>query len=312
MIFTVTLNTAIDRIIYIDGILKPKKNNKIRQSFYDIGGKATHVSVVLSELDIPNIATGFVGESNKGILLQLLEDKKVSCDFISQPDSSTRETIVILDDSGEGSFMITEKGFSIRSDTLEKLKKKLSELVSKDDYVVFSGSIPPGLDQNQYIELLQTVNNRGGKLILDTTGSLLSASIGLKPFAIKPNEDEFQEFVGKKLDSLDSYIVEIKEILKKGVEYVIVTLGKRGSLVGHNGEVHRIIPPKVREINDTGCGDVFVGGFVAGLYLQFPLEKLIKFATSLSASKAEQQKSSAFSLERAKQLENEVMIQRLL
>ena len=312
MIFTVTLNTAIDRIIYIDGILKPKKNNKIRQSFYDIGGKATHVSVVLSELDIPNIATGFVGESNKGILLQLLEDKKVSCDFISQPDSSTRETIVILDDSGEGSFMITEKGFSISSDTLEKLKKKLSELVSKDDYVVFSGSIPPGLDQDQYIELLQTVNNRGGKLILDTTGSLLSASIGLKPFAIKPNEDEFQEFVGKKLDSLESYIVEIKEILKKGVEYVIVTLGKRGSLIGHNGEVYRVIPPKVREINDTGCGDVFVGGFVAGLYLQFPLEKLIRFATSLSASKAEQQKSSAFSLERAKQLENEVMIQRLL
>jgi len=312
LIFTVTLNTAIDRIIYIDGILKPKKNNKIRQSFYDIGGKATHVSVVLSELDIPNIATGFVGESNKGILLQLLEDKKVSCDFISQPDSSTRETIVILDDSGEGSFMITEKGFSISSDTLEKLKKKLSELVSKDDYVVFSGSIPPDLDQDQYIELLQTVNNRGGKLILDTTGSLLSASIGLKPFAIKPNEDEFQEFVGKKLDSLESYIVEIKEILKKGVEYVIVTLGKRGSLIGHNGEVYRVIPPKVREINDTGCGDVFVGGFVAGLYLQFPLEKLIRFATSLSASKAEQQKSSAFSLERAKQLENEVMIQRLL
>jgi 1-phosphofructokinase len=311
VIYTVTLNTAIDRVIYIDGILSRKKNNKVKRTFYDIGGKATHVSVVLSRLRIPNIATGFVGEKNKEKLMQLLEEKGVACDFIAQAGCPTRETLVILDDAGEGSFMITEKGFSVHGDTLEKLKRKLSEKVTEGDFAVFAGSLPPGLDGDQYRELLQAAAEKGGKLILDTTGAQLRSAIRLKPYAIKPNEDEFQELVGKRLNTPDEYASEIKKLLQAGIEYVIVTLGKKGSLVGHGDEVYRVLPPKVKEVNDTGCGDVFVGGFVAGLHQRFPLEKMIRFATALSASKAEQPESSAFSPERAEQLEGEVVIRRL-
>ena len=49
MIYTFTLNTAIDRIIYFEEEIKKKKNNKISHYLYDVGGKATHVSIILSQ-----------------------------------------------------------------------------------------------------------------------------------------------------------------------------------------------------------------------------------------------------------------------
>ncbi|OIJ18944.1 hypothetical protein BKP45_14540 [Anaerobacillus alkalidiazotrophicus] len=311
MIYTVTLNTAIDKIIKINGVLTRKMNNKIRNVSFDIGGKATHVSVVLSKLNINNIATGFVGSENALTLTTLLKNKGVTCDFISQENCSTRESLVILDDSGNGSFMITESGFEILEESQCKLVEKLSNQVTKNDYVVFAGSPPRGFNVDQYINIVKTVTDKGGKLIIDASGDYLREAIKLKPYLIKPNEFEFQELVGKPLNTIDEFIPEMKKLLNDGIEFVVVSLGKKGSLVGTKQSFYRVIPPVIKEINDTGCGDVFVGGLVASLYKQTSIEDMLEFSTALSASKASQNESSSFCLKQTKQLEAEVKIEKL-
>lgn len=308
MIYTVTLNTAIDRIVQIDGTLTRKKNNKIKDVTLDIGGKATHVSVVLSKLDIPNVATGFVGSNNGEKLIELMELKDVHCEFIAQEGCSTREAIVILDDSGEGSYMITEPGFELTVQSREKLMEKLAGEVLRNDIVVFAGSPPRGLDVNTYLEILESATVNGGKLVIDASGDYLKAAISLKPYMIKPNEYEFQELVGRQLNSLQEFEMEMRKMLDSGIEYVIISLGKNGSLIGHGEKIYQVTPPKIKEVNDTGCGDVFVGGVVAGLYRNDSLEDMIRFATALSASKATQNGSSAFCLEQTKELEEFVKI----
>ena len=90
MIYTFTLNTAIDRIIYFDEELERKKNNKISGYIYDVGGKATHVSIILSQLNIENISTGIIGTEKGDILVKLLEEYNVKSDFIVQK-GKTRE-----------------------------------------------------------------------------------------------------------------------------------------------------------------------------------------------------------------------------
>lgn len=311
MIYTVTLNTAIDRVFHISGQLRRKHNNRITQESYDIGGKATHVSVVLSSLNIPNIATGFIGTTNKRILLDLLQDKGVSCDFIEQEGSAIRESLVLIDESGLGSYMITEKGFEIRVQTYRNLLEKLTNSVQAGDLVVLAGSPPAGISVEKYNEILKAVKVQNGRVIVDAAGDFLKAAVTMQPTLIKPNEFEFEELVGKPLTSLIDYAREILLVLEQGVEYVIVSLGKEGSLVGHGREVLQVIPPRVKEVNDTGCGDVFVGGLTAKLYENCSLEEMIIFATALGASKATQQNSSDFSLEQAKALEKEVTIKRI-
>ena len=113
MIYTFTLNTAIDRIIYFEEELERKKNNKISHYLYDVGGKATHVSIILSQLGIDNIAAGFIGTEKGGLLKELLKEYNVKSEFIVQ-EGKTRESFVLVDNSGKGSFMITEKGFTVK------------------------------------------------------------------------------------------------------------------------------------------------------------------------------------------------------
>lgn len=311
MIYTVTLNTAIDKIIQIDGKLTRKKNNKINSYSYDIGGKATHVSVVLSKLNIPNVATGFVGAENKDKLISLLRDKDVTYDFIEQEGCFTRESIILIDQSSDGSYMITDTGFMISEESKKKLKKKLKDNVTKDDIVVFAGSPPEGMKVDEYISIVKVVIDKGAKLIVDASGKYLQKALELKPYLIKPNEFEFQELVGKSIEHLDEYKEEILKLLQTGIEYVFVTLGKKGSLVGHGKKIYLVTPPEVTEVNDTGCGDVFVGGIVAGIVNLMEDHTMLRLATALSASKAAHKDSSGFSLEQANQLKSKVQIEEL-
>jgi 1-phosphofructokinase len=307
VIYTVTLNTAIDHIINIDGKLTRRRNNKIKHQSVDIGGKATHVSVVLSKLKIPNTAMGFVGSKNSQVLIDLLKKAGVTCDFIEQQGCATREVLVILDDSDKGSVMITSPGFEITPHSIQKIIEKLKNSVLQDDIVVFAGSPPRGIEVESYLEILKAAAQSGGKLVVDTSGEFLRAAVRLKPLMIKPNEYEFQELVGKKLHSINEYLIEMKKLLHSGIEYVIVSLGKKGSLIGYKDNIYRVVPPEVREVNDTGCGDVFLGGLIAGLYRNHGLEQAARFATALSASKAAQCGSSTFALEMAKTLEDAVI-----
>ena len=311
MIYTVTLNTAIDKIIHLEGTLTRKKNNKINYHTYDIGGKATHVSVVLSTLNIPNIATGFVGMENKDKLYAMLEEKQVTCAFVEQANARTRETLVLIDASGKGSYMITDTGFTINETSQKKLIRKLKEVVKADDIVVFAGSPPKGLRLEGYLSIVNAVRGVGAKIVMDVNGYYLKHVIGLKPYVIKPNEDEFQELIGKSLDTLEEYKQEIINLLNLGIKYVFVSLGEKGSLIGHDKKIYKVTPPKVEEVNDTGCGDVFVGGIVAGIYNELPIEGILRLATALSASKASQKESSSFSLEQTEQLKKEIKIEEL-
>lgn len=309
MIYTVTLNTAIDKIIEINGTISRKKNNKIKSIEYDVGGKGTHISILLSALNIPNVATGIIGSKNKKKLLNLLEKRNVICEFIEQENSSIRESLILIDDTQKGSIMITESGFIVERETLNKLNNYLQHRLSKDDFVVFSGSPPKSFPMEWYSSLIQTVMDKNAKLVMDVNGKILNEALIFSPYLIKPNEDEFLELIDKPLSNLNEYIEEITRLLNKKIKIVAVSLGKKGSLIGYKDKIYKVSPPAINEINDTGCGDIFLGGLLAGIYQKLPIKESIQMATALSATKAMQKNSSSFSITEANNLKKFVEIQ---
>lgn len=307
MIITVTLNPALDKIIFLKELIK-NHNNRSSKLVYDIGGKATHVSVVLSSMGIENIATGILAGENGKHVQKLLKLKNVTCDFVWQDGDETRESYIIVPENEEGSYMITLRGFEISKDTFEKLKNKLKELVNKDDIVVFSGGPPPKITVEMYRQLLRIVKNNGAKLVTDVSREYLVEAIKEKPYLIKPNEIEFMEIIDKDIKSEEEYVKEIRKIIESGVEIVALSLGRKGSIIGTKDKVMRIYPPNVTEVNDTGCGDVFLGGTVAMISQGKKLEEIFTFATAISASKATKEGSSEFCLEQTYRLKKEVQI----
>lgn len=307
MIFTVTLNGALDKIIFIEK-LKKNHNNRSKDIMWDIGGKATHVSVVLSSMGIENIATGILAGRNGKRVQKLLENKDVKCDYVWQDGEETRETYVVVPEKEEGSYMITQRGFHISKDTYEKMKHKLSSLVREGDIVVFAGGPPQGIDTNLYIELLETVKRNKAKFVVDVSKEYLKEAIKVKPYLIKPNETEFRELIGKDINTEEEYIEEIRRLNNSGVEIVALSLGSKGSIISTKEKMLRIYPPEINEVNDTGCGDVFLGGAVAMISQGKSLEEIFNFATAISASKATKEGSSDFDLNQTKDFQKKVTI----
>lgn len=275
---------------------------------YDIGGKATHVSLVLSALGIENIATGIIGGNNGEVLVQMMEDRGVKCDFVFQEESETRVSYIVVQREEEGTYMLTERGFIVSEETIEELKRKIKSIVNKDDMVVISGGVPDGVSMDIYSQILSLVEEIGAKLIIDASSEYLAEAIKHKPYLIKPNEVELKELLKFELVDEGEYIKELKKLNEQGIEIVALSLGDKGSIISTKESTLRIIPPNIVQVNDTGCGDVFLGGALSMLYKGCKLKEAFRFATAISTSKAGKSGTSEFSLEEAREFMKEVII----
>lgn len=304
MIYTITLNPAIDRLLFINGELEKRKTNRVVKTAFDCGGKGLHVSGVLSKFGIKNEALGIAGSNNLDQLYAILEEKHINHDFLVEAGTSTRECFVVLSDDTNGSTMIPEAGFSVSQTNKTNLLKQIAKKVKKEDMVVIAGSPPPHYTLSDFKELLETVKSTGAFLACDSSGDYLKLAVQMGVDFIKPNEEEVVAILTEKADSLEENI----RTLALKIPYLVVSLGGKGSICAHNGKLYQAIPPIVKERNDTGAGDVFVGAFIAGLAMNMPIMETLKVATGCSASKVMQLDSSSFDLEAAGQLKNQVSI----
>lgn len=307
MIITITLNPSLDLNIYVDKLRK-NQNNRTNGMKYDIGGKATHVSLVLSALGVENIATGIMAGNNGQTLVNMMKNRNVECDYVFQDGDETRITYIVVQEEEEGTFMLTHTGFPISDETIENLFNKIKYLVRPKDYVVISGGIPAGIDVIKYGNLLKLIKDLGGILVVDTSKECLREAIKYNPFLLKPNELEIEELLGYKPADEKEYIKEIKKLNQNGIEIVALSLGEKGSIISTIDETIKIIPPNIIQVNDTGCGDVFLGGAIGMLYKQKSLIESFKYATAISASKATKMGTSEFCMDQTIKLLEEVKI----
>lgn len=312
MIYTVTLNPAIDQIIKVNAELTRGKNNRIVKSLLDVGGKGTHVSIVLSILGTPNIATGFAGQNNKETFDHLLRQNRVEPQFHVLEGESIRENLVLMDQSNQGSYMLTHVGSVITTKQIDQFSKALCQKINKtEDIVVFSGNPPKTMSTDDYLALIKKVQSTGVRTVIDASGSYLQAAISSRPTMIKPNQFELSEFLGKNIITVEDCVKVQSDIQLLGVEFVVITLGQNGSVLFHQDNIYQVVSPKVNTVNDTGCGDAFVGGLVFGLYHDFSIEDMLTLASAIGASKAKQFTSSGFDVEELSDLENLVKVMQL-
>lgn len=189
MIYTITLNPALDRTIWLEDLKIDDTNRIIKEEKY-AGGKGIDVSRVLSNFGVPNVALGFVGGFAGLEIEGLLINEGVNFDFIKISEE-TRTNLVINTNTYDKQIIISAKGPSIPPFELTKLIEKINNL-DNPSYVVISGSLPEGLKPAVYAKIIDTVKNLGAKVVLDTDGEALAFNINHKPDIIKYCQNTFQ------------------------------------------------------------------------------------------------------------------------
>lgn len=313
MIYTITLNPAIDNIIKIKDKLVSGRNNRIAKKYSDVGGKGTHVSIALSLLNEPNICTGITGKTNYSQLSLLLEKYGIKGHFQVVANQSVRQNFVITNTEGNSSYLITEYGFSLTKKVIDNLFDNELLEMGKDDYAVISGNPSLNTNMTTFKYFLKKLQDSQAKIIADVSGKFLAEILKTKVFLIKPNEFEFSEIVSKKVHTSDECLKAYKENKKllENVTNLAITLGNRGSILIANGRAYYLNPAQITTVNDTGSGDAYLSGLIYGFVRKMSLHRTGVLATALGAAKAEKNSSSGFDVNRVKELINEIEYKRI-
>ena len=260
MIYTVTLNPSIDYIVRLDKLVTGVTNRTTDEEYY-YGGKGINVSCVLAELGLDSTAFGFVaGFTGKAIENGIRNDHIIT-DFIKLKNGISRINIKIK--AGDETE-INCQGPHIEESELERLLQKIDR-IQNGDTLIIAGSVPNTLPDDVYERMLERIQHKDIRIVVDATKKLLVNSLKYKPFLIKPNRQELSEIFGVEVKTEEDTERYAKELQGMGARNVLISLGGEGAmLIDENGEKHKAGVLKEKVINTVGSGDSMVAGFVAG------------------------------------------------
>lgn len=261
MIYTVTLNPALDYAVYLGNFHLGATNRTVREVL-SFGGKGINVSAVLASLGEPTVALGFVAGEVGEMLKGMLATAKIGEELISLPTGNTRINVKIKADA---ETEINATGPDIDNESLACLFAKLA-LMKKGDTLVLSGSVPPSLSRQVYRRMAEIALSRGARLVVDAERDLLLPILPYHPFLVKPNLAELEMIVGRTLVTDAEILAAAKELQSAGAANVLVSLGADGALLlDAEGVMHRMPAAKGTPVNTVGAGDSMVAGFLFGM-----------------------------------------------
>ena len=226
MIYTVTFNPSLDYTIHVENFELGKVNRTVQEDIY-AGGKGINVSMVLKNLGYETTAFGFLSGFTGQEIERLLKEKGISTEFIHIENGTSRINLKIRSDVESE---INGMGPVIRKEDLELLYEQLDTL-KDDDVLVLAGSIPSGMPQSIYRDIMSRLQSKRIKIAVDATKDLLMNVLAYHPFVIKPNNHELSEIFDIMIDSKEKAVVYAKELQKKGAQNVIVSMAGEGAVV---------------------------------------------------------------------------------
>lgn len=260
MIYTVTFNPSLDYIVSVPNFELGKTNRTVYEQML-AGGKGINVTTVLRNLWIDSTALGFVAGFTGDELIHRMDEMGLKNDFIRIGNGFSRINLKLKDVDGTE---INGMGPVIDQAGQDALMDKLNTL-KEGDTLVLAGSIPESMPGTIYSNILEALQGRGIRFVVDATKDLLVNVLKYHPFLIKPNHHEIGEIFGVKLETRESVVPYAKKLQEMGATNVLVSMSGMGAvLLDENGGVHALPAPSGRLVNAVGAGDSMVAGFLTG------------------------------------------------
>jgi 1-phosphofructokinase family hexose kinase len=265
-IIAVALNPAIDRTLQVRN-LELGGHQRGNLVAVQPAGKAVNVARVLGSLGTPAVLTGFVGEGDGPRFQRSFAGSPVRVALL-EVSGRTRENITLVDPDRHLETHIRDVGFPVTPRDLARLIDVLASVMPPGARVIFSGSLPPGMDAAMFADLLAICRARGARVAVDSSGPGLEAvrrTEGL--WLVKPNRAELAELAGQAVTS-DDDVVAAAAAVRRHVGELAVTLGADGACLFSPEGAWRArlasTPPAAqgRIIKTVGSGDAFLAGLL--------------------------------------------------
>jgi 1-phosphofructokinase family hexose kinase len=303
MISTVTLNPAIDHVLYLSSFER-NMTNRVSDSAVTMGGKGTHVSMNLAVMGEISRAYGFGYGQNGVRIVDMLQASGVIPRFVYDANyGENRVNYLIVEMQTRDATLIASKGPLPTQQHVEELYALISSDISEGETFVLSGDASNFTDPFAYNRMMEMLSPKKGRIFLDASGNTLKEAIVQNPFLIKPNQSEMSFLMGETLTTISELTRAIETLEKHTSIYaIVISLSGEGSLARIGDCLYRIKAPSVDVYNTVGCGDCMMAGMVYGFEHAWETEQILRYATACSAAAAESPLSVGFDLQRAEAL----------
>lgn len=279
-IITITLNPAFDVHCNIDN-LQLYKENYASAVVRHAGGKGVNISRALCRFGVDNTALCVVGESGGEEFLNSLRNDGIICKYVTE-SGRIRENITIHSLSGE--TRISFEGFKLSEGTANKLYTMIEQEYEPDTIVTFAGRLCDGITRSDAVQFLLSIKRMGVKVMVDCNSFTKEDLLQIKPFLIKPNEQEIGQLLGVEISNEADALNAAKSFYDKGIENVIISLGARGFVFyGENGG-YIVNVPVIEPVSTIGAGDSLIAGFVVGVSFGSDVENTLKSAAAFGTA----------------------------
>lgn len=309
MITTVSLNPCIDRTVKVKKFTYGGMN-RVSSARSDAGGKAINVAISASRLDIAAGCIGLLYKENGRIIENKLLASGTQSDFVWL-EGRVRTNIKLLDESTGQVTEINESGVPVTQETQEKMLDLIAKHAALSDFLVLTGSLPPGCPNDFYRKAIESVEGLDCRCVLDAEGDKFREGILAKPFLIKPNLYELEVATGKSFEKLEEIRDAALRYIDMGVQNVAVSMGARGALLT-NGEETLYAPRVEVQVQSTvGAGDAMVAGLTAGFLAEKELEDVLRMGVAAGTASCMTEGTQLLEKATYKNLLNSIEIQRM-
>ncbi|WP_300494052.1 1-phosphofructokinase family hexose kinase [uncultured Methylophaga sp.] len=279
-IHVLCLNPALDVTYHVKKLI-PDQKSRSDAARHDPGGNGINIGRALFRMGVDAttycVIAGAVGEILQDMLVEQLPNV-----MFNRVSGQTRINSTIIELDTKSQFQITDAGTPVPADQLTQLVENFADAVG-NGYGILTGSCQPTIPASLYADLVNKIQQQGGRAVVDSHGEILRLAIEAKPFLIKPNLYELETLLQVKLDTKEAIAECARQLQLSGVTHVCVSLGDKGALlVSPNNSVYAkalSVP-----VNTTvGAGDSMVAGLVAGFSLDNQPKTALRYGIACGA-----------------------------
>lgn len=286
-IYTLTLNPAYDVHVHT-AHFTPYHENIATVLSREAGGKGVNISRALYSAHIPNTAVIVLGMDNAAEYRQKLAQAGLSVLEFEKP-GSIRENLTLHCDNGPET-RISFAGFTAEDSILDEIFAQIRP--DGDTILTMTGRIAKGMTIKKVKDFLKKAAACGAKIVVDSRSFSLSDLAEVKPWLIKPNQEEISTYCGEPVEDIETALAKAKELSRLGIENTMVSMGDQGALLVTGEQVFCAKAPQVQVVSTIGAGDSTIAGFltatVRGEDSEGRLAMAVAFGTAACLTKGTQ------------------------
>jgi 1-phosphofructokinase len=296
MIVTVTPNPSIDRTVTLTAPLTRGEVHRVSSVTTEPGGKGVNVARALTLAGVESVA--LLPAPYDDPLIAALQAGAVA--FSCVPSTEPVRTNLAITEHDGTTTKLNEPGAELDPMVVDALTQAVIANAEQASWVVLSGSLPPGMPDGWYAEVVAQLAPYPCRVAIDTSEGPLAAlveSFGrAAPDLIKPNAEELAGVLGYSPQALEAAVAQgdpepvvsaARELVDRGACAVLATIGAAGAVLVDETGSWMARPGPIVPSSTVGAGDASLAGYlraeVGGAVAPHRLQMAVAYGSAAAA-----------------------------